>query len=149
MSSEQAFGGRPAPDKRRSVVVRSACGIAIGHPHEADEYATGENVSILESWRNSEDPALSIARGRLAPGATSAPHRLRGIEERYIILSGQGFVEIPGEESVDVGPGDIVYFPAGATQTLTNTGETDLLLYAICTPPFEESRYEEVAEPEG
>lgn len=149
MSSEKAFRERPAPDERRSVMVRSACGIAISHPHEADEYATGENVSILESWRTPEDSALTIARGRLAPGMTSAPHRLRGIEERYIILSGQGCITIPGEGPAAVGPGDVIFFPAGVTQTLTNTGQSDLLLYAICTPPFDERCYEEVTEPEG
>jgi mannose-6-phosphate isomerase-like protein (cupin superfamily) len=56
-------------------------------------------------------------------------------------------VEVPGLGPRDVGPGDVVFFPAGQPQTITNVGTVDLVLYAICTPPFEAENYVELSEP--
>ncbi len=35
-----------------------------------------------------------------------------------------------------------IFIPAGTTQQITNTGEKDLVFYAICTPAFEYAAYE-------
>jgi mannose-6-phosphate isomerase-like protein (cupin superfamily) len=134
----------------RSTTEQAADGTVIRRPDEADEFMTDENVFILESWHSPLDPALSIARGRLAPGATSVPHILPGTAERYIIVEGEGELALAGLGVRPVRAGDVVFFPAGRPQTVTNTGETDLVLYAICTPPFDAANYVELgagAEP--
>jgi hypothetical protein len=76
MSSDARRGMRPrrAPSARVEV---GPGGTVLCRPAPADEFMTDENVFILESWRSPRDPALSIARARLVPGATSVPHRLR------------------------------------------------------------------------
>jgi mannose-6-phosphate isomerase-like protein (cupin superfamily) len=148
MSSEESPGMRPATPSR-AVVEQAADGTIISRPDEADEFMTDENVYILESWRSPADPSLSIARARLAPGATSVPHILVGTAERYVIIDGVGALEVAGLGGRRVGPGDVVFFPPGRPQTITNVGETDLVLYAICTPPFEAGNYRELPEPAG
>ncbi len=137
---------RPALPSR-AVVEQGADGTVISRPDEADEFMTDENVFILESWRSPADPSLSIARARLAPGATSVPHVLVGTAERYVIIEGQGSLELAGLGRRPVGPGDVVFFPPDRPQTITNVGDTDLVLYAICTPPFDAGNYRELAEP--
>ena len=105
------------------------------------EFETDERCHIQEIANDSGDELLSIARARVEPGITTAWHRLNGITERYIIICGQGRVEIDALEPVDVDPGDVVRIPAGSAQRITNTGAEDLVFYAICAPPFQQSHY--------
>ena len=128
----------------RSTTEEAADGTVISRPDEADEFMTDENVFILESWHSPLDPALSIARGRLAPGATSVPHVLTGTAERYIVIEGEGELSLAGLGVRPIRAGDVVFFPAGRPQTVTNTGTTDLVLYAVCTPPFDADSYVEL-----
>jgi mannose-6-phosphate isomerase-like protein (cupin superfamily) len=128
----------------RSTTEEAADGTVISRPDEADEFMTDENVFILESWHSPLDPALSIARGRLAPGATSVPHILTGTAERYIVIEGEGELSLAGLGVRPIRAGDVVFFPAGCPQTVTNTGTTDLVLYAVCTPPFDADNYVEL-----
>lgn len=121
-------------------------------PAPEEEFFTEEGCHILETWNRAEDPALSVARARVAPGATTRRHRLAGIVERYLILSGEGRVEIQGMAPKTVGPGDLVYIPAGHTQRIANTAAADLVFLAICTPRFIPTAYEDVdsePRPEG
>ena len=142
MSSD---GMRP-PLAPRSTTDQAADGTVISRPDEADEFMTDENVFILESWHSPLDPTLSIPRGRLAPGASSVPHILTGTAERYIIIEGEGELSLAGLGVRPVRAGDVVFFPPGRPQTVTNTGATDLVLYAICTPPFDAANYVELGE---
>jgi mannose-6-phosphate isomerase-like protein (cupin superfamily) len=63
------------------------------------------------------------------------------ISERYIIVSGQGLVEVDDLEPIDVLPGDVVRIPADVAQRITNTGKGDLIFYAVCAPPFRQTSY--------
>ncbi|MBK1724111.1 cupin domain-containing protein [Thiocystis violacea] len=103
-----------------------------------------EGCFILESWNREEDPAVSIARARVGPGVTTRLHRLAGIVERYLILSGKGIVEVEGLPLRAVGVGDCVYIPAGCAQRIRNRGERELIFLAICSPRFRQSAYEDI-----
>lgn len=107
----------------------------------AAEFETDERCHIQEIANDTGDEMISIARARVEPGVTTAWHRLDGIGERYIIVSGQGRVEIDALRAVDVGPGDVVRIPADCPQRITNTGAQDLVFYAVCNPPFQQARY--------
>lgn len=124
-------------------MTRSSIGL-VQTPHEADEFFFSEQCYILEYWNNAEDPEVSVARARVTPGVTTRRHRLIGIVERYLILSGRGRVEVQGIPSKAVGPGDLVYIPAGHGQSIANRGETDLVFLAICTPRFVPEAYEDI-----
>jgi mannose-6-phosphate isomerase-like protein (cupin superfamily) len=108
------------------------------------EYYTDENCHILELSNRADDPAVSIARARVAPGETTHWHRLTGIEERYVILEGRGRVEVGDRVAEDVNAGDVVRIPAGYRQRIGNTGRADLVFLAVCTPRFVRSAYEDL-----
>ena len=106
--------GRPRPELRR--------------PDPGAETLTAERCHILETWNRADDPELSVARARVAPGVTTRWHRLQGIAERYLILSGQGLAEVEGMDPTSVQAGDLLYIPAGHGQRIRNTGSEDLAL---------------------
>ena len=112
----------------------------------SQEYLTPEGCYILKYPNEEADEDASIARARVPPGVTTQWHRLDGIEERYVILSGRGRVEVTGLAPADVGPGDVVRIPAYAAQRIANTGAADLVFYCVCTPRFRQEKYE-VCEP--
>ncbi len=110
----------------------------------APEAPIAENCFIVE-WSNSaDDPALSIARARVAPGETTRWHRLHGITERYLVLSGRGRVEAGGLPPTEVGPGDVVIIPPGCRQRISNREPVDLVFVALCTPRFTPDAYEDI-----
>ena len=116
----------------------------IHQPDLQAEHLTPEGCWILEAWNNSSDGAVSIARARVTPGVTTQWHRLRGVDERYVIVAGSGLMRTGTLAPAKVGPGDIVVIPAGAPQQITNTGATDLIFYCVCTPRFVPGCYESV-----
>ena len=72
---------------------------------------------------------LALYLARVPPGKESFIfHRHERDEEFLVILSGRGRAEI-GEEIIDVGPGDIMAFPAphGPPHHLTNPFDEDLV----------------------
>ena len=107
----------------------------VVRPDESREFSTAERCSILEVWNDTRDEGASIARARVAPGITTQPHRLNGVVERYLIIEGSGVVRVGSIEQA-VGPGDVVVIPAEVTQQITNTDESDLVFYCICSPRF-------------
>lgn len=107
-----------------------------------DEFETPERCRILEVANDSGDEFVSIARARIGSGVMTALHRLEGVAERYLIVSGKGRVELGDLAPVDVSEGDVVRIPPGVTQRIANIGQGDLVFYCICTPPFRQDRYQ-------
>ncbi|HEY5733796.1 MAG TPA: cupin domain-containing protein [Gammaproteobacteria bacterium] len=107
----------------------------------AVEFTTPERCHITEVANDAGDELVSIARARVEPDVTTAWHRLKGVSERYIIVSGEGRVEIGELQPVDVCAGDVVRIPADVAQRISNTGNDDLVFYAVCSPPFEAGCY--------
>ncbi len=60
------------------------------------------------------------------------------------MVAGRGRrVEVGELPATEVGPGDLVLIPPGTRQRITNIGDTDLLFYCICDPPFDPSCYQD------
>lgn len=102
----------------------------------AGEYFTRERCFITEVANDPENETLSVAIARVETGITTAWHVLRDVDERYLIISGNGLVEIGEDEPVPVAAGDVVYIPAGIRQRISNNGSGDLTFYALCIPRF-------------
>ena len=117
---------------------------AIARHDSGEEFYTQEQCYIVESSNSPDDPDASIARARVAPGVTTRWHRLRGIAERYYVISGRGRVEIGTLPATEVGVGDVVLIPPMCRQRISNIGTDDLIFLAICTPRFSATAYEDV-----
>jgi mannose-6-phosphate isomerase-like protein (cupin superfamily) len=109
------------------------------------EYYFEEGCYITENWNQPVDEACSIARARVPGGGRTQIHWLTGIEERYLIVQGQGQVFLGEAAGKEVGPGDVVVIPAGVPQSIHNPGNEDLVFYAICTPRFRPEAYQSEA----
>ncbi|MDP9142209.1 MAG: cupin domain-containing protein [Pseudomonadota bacterium] len=114
---------------------------SIQHGALLPEHYTEERCHIVEMSNSADDPAASIARARVEPGVTTRWHRLRDIAERYVILQGEGRVEIGDTIVQIVGAGDTVLIPLDCAQRISNVGKDDLVFLAICTPRFEWGAY--------
>jgi mannose-6-phosphate isomerase-like protein (cupin superfamily) len=133
-------GGQHRGFRDRLARVKSGVFRSLG-----EEKLTDERCFILESWNDASDPAVSVARARVPPGVTTARHSL-SVDERYLVVSGRGRVEVEDLEPVDVSPGDVVLIPAGKTQRIRNLDRDDLVFLCICTPRFEPRQYRDREE---
>ncbi len=108
---------------------------------EDSEYFFVEGCFINELHNDAADPDCSIARARVAPGVTTAWHKLHSTVERYVVIQGEGRVEVEGLQATMVKTNDVVLIPADAQQRICNTGKEDLIFLAICTPRFDAENY--------
>ena len=106
------------------------------------EFLTAERCFIAEIANDADDEQVSIARARVRPGIATVWHRVRDTTERYLIVAGQGRVEVEGLEPAEVTVGDVVRIPAQCAQRIINTGDTDLIFYRVCSPRFRQDNYE-------
>ncbi len=106
-----------------------------------DEFYIDEGCHIVELSNSEHDPALSIARARVEPGATTRWHALKGTVERYVIVEGAGLVEVGDRPAQHVAAGDTVIIPADCRQRIANIGTGDLVFLALCTPRFLSENY--------
>lgn len=111
-----------------------------------NEYFFIEGCYINELSNQASDADVSIARAKVRPGVTTQWHQLVNTVERYIILEGNGLVEVGDKPAEPVFPGDIVIIPASTPQRITNNGDSDLIFLAICTPRFIEKNYQIVVD---
>jgi mannose-6-phosphate isomerase-like protein (cupin superfamily) len=111
------------------------------------EVYTPERCYITELANTPDDPAASVALARVVPGVTTRWHRLIDTIERYVIVEGQGRVEVGDLRPRDVAAGDVVIIPPLCRQRITNIGGEDLTFFAICTPRFQQKNYEDCENP--
>ena len=108
---------------------------------QQQEYYFEEGCYITEVSNSTSDPDVSIVQARVAEGEQTRWHWLNGITERYVIIAGEGMVEVGDHEPCKVSQGDVVIIPANCRQRIRNTGSGDLKFLAICTPRFEIEKY--------
>lgn len=104
------------------------------------EYFFKEGCYIEEWLNDASEPAISIARVRVAGKQSTRLHKLSGTSERYVILNGKARVTV-GQQSWEVTSKDVVSISPDQTQMITNLLAEDLVFLAICCPRFEEQNY--------
>jgi mannose-6-phosphate isomerase-like protein (cupin superfamily) len=114
----------------------------VRHNRETAEYFFEEGCHIVELSNSAQDPELSVARVRVEPGETTRLHRLAGVTERYVILQGEGLVEVGDIKDAKVGAGDVVIIPPDSPQRISNVSSNDLIFLALCTPRFTKECYQ-------
>lgn len=130
--------------RTRAISAKVTMKETIARINPDSEFYTSEGCHIIELINTPDDPLASIARARVAPGVTTCWHRLAGIAERYVILTGRGRMEVGGLPPQEVGPLDVVRIPPACPQRITNIGDGDLVFLAICTPRFQPETYEHI-----
>lgn len=107
------------------------------------EYWFEEGCWITEWANRADDEAMSIVRARVPPGGVTRWHALDGLTERYVLLAGVGRAEIE-DRTIEVTAGDVVVIEPGEAQRIANTGASDLVFLAICTPRFRPEAYRDL-----
>ena len=115
---------------------------------EAGEFLTDERCYITELSNTERSPDGSLAIARVEAGVTTQLHSLTGITETYIVIEGQGRMEVDGQ-LFPVETGDQVVIPAGVSQRITAEGDIDLRFYCLCTPRFVEKSYLNLEQDHG
>ncbi|MCC5840526.1 MAG: cupin domain-containing protein [Opitutales bacterium] len=111
---------------------------------EAEEFFFKEGCHILELWNDCADREVSIARARVPKGGLTRWHRLVGTTERYLILEGEGSVQVGELPPAKVERGSVVVIPPGNRQRIRNTGQRDLVFLAVCSPRFRPEAYQDL-----
>lgn len=105
------------------------------------ETLTREKTWITELMNHPDVPQVSLATARVQPGVTTELHRV-DVNEWYVLIAGTGLMEVEGEDPFEVTVGDSVAIPAGASQRITNVGDSDLLFHCVCSPRFTPAGYQ-------
>ena len=104
------------------------------------EFYTDERCYIVEIHNREEEGCL-IVRARVLPGVTTQFHLLQGTDERYVILEGEGLVQVGDAAPAPVRPLDVVAIAAGTPQRITNVSTADLVFLCMCIPRFRAETY--------
>jgi len=103
-------------------------------------FTAGDDTRIREVLHPKNDGiemGYSLAYAELEPGQESLPHILHQSSETYIVQKGQGLAKIEGKE-VALSEGEVLYIPAGAEQSIRNTGDEVLGFWCVVVPPWSE-----------
>jgi quercetin dioxygenase-like cupin family protein len=68
------------------------------------------------------------------PGQTQSGHRHAGSDKIYYVLAGTGEFRVDAEER-RLGPGSVVFSPAGSEHAVSNPGPERLSLLVFMAPP--------------
>lgn len=109
-------------------------------------FSTAERCDINELLNHPDDKDCSIAKAVVDIGVTTQLHALENTIERYVIIEGQGEVEINHNPPIKVNSLDVVLIPSGQPQRIKNTGNKPLLFLCICTPRFKPENYVKLAD---
>jgi mannose-6-phosphate isomerase-like protein (cupin superfamily) len=100
---------------------------------ELEAFTTKDGSEIREFHHTA---AQSLAEASLAPGQSTERHYHRASEEIYVVLEGEGELEIDGEAR-RVRPGEAALIPAGAWHEIT--AASPLRFLCCCAPPYSDA----------
>ncbi|MDH5639693.1 MAG: cupin domain-containing protein [Nitrospira sp.] len=101
------------------------------------EFLAGDHTVLRELLHPAKETVslgYSLAHGKLAAGHRSNRHALTS-SEVYYFIAGQGRLIIDSE-TCSVEAGSVVYVPPGGTQSLENTGTTDIEFLCLVDPAW-------------
>ncbi|MHA1768395.1 MAG: cupin domain-containing protein [Candidatus Thorarchaeota archaeon] len=107
---------------------------------ERDEIKALDDTRVREILNPNHDEGdlllgYSLAHAIVAPNAESLPHRFKEASEVYFILKGRGLMHV-NDETAEIGVGDTVYIPPGATQYVENLTSETLEFLCMVSPPW-------------
>ena len=97
--------------------------------------ADGSMIRVLLDAEVARARNQSLAEATLAPGQETQRHYHAVSEELYVVLDGEGEIEVDGERR-HVAPGDAVLLPPGAWHQIRAVGDSELRFLCCCAPPY-------------
>jgi mannose-6-phosphate isomerase-like protein (cupin superfamily) len=98
---------------------------------DARPFTTKDGSTIREYVHTERQ---SLAEASLAPGQATRRHYHGRSEEIYLLVEGEGTLEVDGEHAT-VAAGDAILIPAGAWHRLT-AGDAGSRLLCCCVPAY-------------
>ncbi len=86
---------------------------------------------LKEIWSTER---MTAHLGIIFPGQASSRHSHEGSEEFVYVVAGTGEVSV-GDETALLKPNVMVYGPTGIPHQYRNTGQDDLILFVVYSPP--------------
>jgi mannose-6-phosphate isomerase-like protein (cupin superfamily) len=77
----------------------------------------------------------SLAEATLAPDQSTRRHYHAKTEEIYVVLDGEGEMEVDGERR-RIGPGDAILIPPAARHEIRADHAMELRFLCCCAPPY-------------
>lgn len=97
--------------------------------------ADGSTIRSILDRTNAPVEKQSLAEATLPAGGATERHYHKLSEEFYLVLEGEGTMEIGGELQ-KVGPGDAILIPAGQWHQITADDLAGLRFLCCCAPPY-------------
>lgn len=104
---------------------------------QAEPFTTkdGSTIRVLLDAELGGTANQSLAEAWLEPGQATQRHYHARSEELYVLLDGEGELEVDGERA-RVGPGDAILIPPGALHQIWADGDAPLRFLCCCAPPY-------------
>jgi mannose-6-phosphate isomerase-like protein (cupin superfamily) len=104
---------------------------------QADAFTTldGSTIRVLLDAGLGGASNQSLAEASLRPGQATQSHYHAATEEIYVLLEGEGEMEVDGEVR-RVGPGDAILIPPGARHQIRAERDAALRFLCCCAPPY-------------
>lgn len=100
--------------------------------------ADGSTIRVLLDGEVAAARNQSLAEATLAPGQATQRHYHAVSEELYVLLEGEGEVEVDGQRR-PVGAGDAILIVPGAWHQIRAVGDAELRFLCCCAPPYAHS----------
>lgn len=104
---------------------------------QAEAFTTldGSTIRVLLDAQLGGASEQSLAEATLAAGTRTRRHYHATTEEIYVVLAGDGRMEMEGDER-EVGPGDAVLIPPGTWHEIRASGDGELRFLCCCAPAY-------------
>ncbi|HEY3069380.1 MAG TPA: cupin domain-containing protein [Gaiellaceae bacterium] len=108
----------------------------VGSRERTDPFTTldGSTIRVLLDAASGGAGNQSLAEAELAPGDTTQRHYHARTEEIYVVLEGDGEMEVDGDRE-RVGPEAAVLIPPGAWHQIA-AGDHGIRFLCCCAPPY-------------
>lgn len=93
----------------------------------------GGAVRLPIRWKNAPLIPMTISRYRVSPGDTVSMHVHTGKAEYWVVLAGEGIMQL-GEESLRVSEGDVIVTAPEVPHALHNSGADNLDFLNLVQP---------------
>ncbi|MGW6292192.1 cupin domain-containing protein [Streptomyces sp. NPDC055058] len=125
------FGTPAIPDKDDPRWTRRD-GLFVRRDEGATKWLNGDTTTVKLSSAQTGG-ALGVLETSVPPGGGAPPHAHGREEETFYVLSGDfGFVN--GDETIQAGPGDLLFIPRGNRHGFTNIGNLPGRLLVFIAP---------------